>query len=67
MTKRYLERTDTGQRYEIIQIEDGKVTLKGEYREFVEPYNVARMKFMGYTLVDENNNAIVEDEERFAR
>jgi hypothetical protein len=40
----------TGRRYEVIKIEGGEVTLKGEYREFVEPLDKASFKRMGYTM-----------------
>lgn len=50
MTKHFFVNKRTGRRYEILKIVDGKVTLKGEYREFEEPFDKANFKKFGYEL-----------------
>lgn len=55
MTEYYLKNLRTGLRYKIIRHDKAtnEVVLKGEYAEFVEPYDVQRFKKMGYKLVTE--------------
>jgi hypothetical protein len=55
MTKLYFKNEKTGRKYEIIKLdkEKSQVTLRGDYAEFVEPYDKERFKKLGYTLVKE--------------
>lgn len=52
MTAVYFVQTTTGKRYKVIKMdhEAGKVTLRGEYGEFVEPYSKARFERLGYKV-----------------
>lgn len=55
MIKVYFKNEKTGKKYEIVHLdkEKSQVKLKGEYAEFVEPYDKERFKKLGYVLVKE--------------
>lgn len=61
MAELYFRNTKTQRRYKVIRIdkEKGEITLKGEYSEFVEPYDKERFKRLGYVLekVEEKEDA----------
>ena len=51
-TKIFFRNQKTGRRYLVVRIDKDKneIVLKGEYAEFVEPYDKERFKKLGYTL-----------------
>lgn len=53
MQKIFFENTKTGKRYELIGVSPDRstVTLRGEYSQFIEPYDKERFKALGYRLV----------------
>ena len=55
MSKLFLKHTKTNKQYEVVNIdkERGVVILKGQFNQFEEPFNKARFKELGYTLVQE--------------
>lgn len=55
MSELFFKNKKTGKRYKIIKLdkEKGEVTLKGEYAEFVEPYDKEKFVRLGYELVKE--------------
>lgn len=60
MAKLYFRNEKTGRRYEVLALDKdkGEITLKGEYTEFVEPYDKDRFKRLGYTLEKESPDAV---------
>lgn len=62
MIKLYFKNEKTGKKYEVVKLdkEKSEVTLKGEYAEFVEPYDKERFMKLGYTLVKEEEPDAVE-------
>jgi hypothetical protein len=61
MTKHYFVNKQTGRRYEVISTQTighvVHVTLKGEFNTFVEPFDKASFKKMGYVLKREDYSA----------
>lgn len=59
MSKVYFRNTKTNRKYEIVKIdkERNEITLKGEYAEFVEPYDKERFQKMGYVLEKGDSHA----------
>ena len=57
MPKVFFENTKTKKRYELVGLSADRstMTLKGEYAEFVEPYDKERLKQLGYKLVTVND------------
>ena len=59
MAKIYLKNDKTGNRYEVVRMDNAKtppeVVLKGENSsvEFTEPFDKEKFKRMGYSLVKE--------------
>jgi hypothetical protein len=54
--KIYFRNKQTGKKYEVIKLdrEKGEVTLKGQYKSFVERYDKERFQRLGYELVRED-------------
>ena len=52
MAEIYFRNTRTNRKYKVVRVdkEKGEITLKGEYSEFVEPYDKERFKALGYVL-----------------
>lgn len=52
MAELYFRNTRTNRKYKVVRVnkEKGEITLKGEYSEFVEPYDKERFKALGYVL-----------------
>lgn len=46
----YFKNTKTGKRYKVVALnpDKGEITLKGEYATFIEKYDKAAFKRMGY-------------------
>lgn len=53
MSKIFFENTKTGKRYELVGMaaDRSTITLRGEYSQFIEPYDKERFKALGYRLV----------------
>lgn len=62
MTKVFFKNEKTGKKYEVVKLdkEKSEVTLRGEYAEFVEPYDKERFQKLGYVLVKEEQADAVE-------
>lgn len=62
MTKVFFKNEKTGKKYEVVKLdkEKSEVTLRGEYAEFIEPYDKERFQKLGYVLVKEEQADAVE-------
>jgi ribosomal protein L15E len=51
--KPFFVNDETGRKFEVIKLdkEKGEITLKGEYANFVEPYDKDRFLRLGYKMV----------------
>jgi hypothetical protein len=52
MVELYLKNEKTGKRFKIVKLDKqtNKVTLRGQYADFVEVFDTERFKKLGYTL-----------------
>jgi len=58
--KTYLRSTKTDKRYQVVNVNKDKsppeVTLRGDYGDFIEPWNPEMFKKLGYIMEKEEDN-----------
>lgn len=54
--KLFLVHGETKRRFEIVEVANGKIKLRGEFSTFEEAYDPAAFKAKGYKLVKEQSD-----------